>query len=74
MKDAASLDVPRQQRIALAISMFLTTAVIGFLQPFVLLYLQASGLRAEQIGLVMGSGSGLALFAGTSRLSLPALL
>jgi PPP family 3-phenylpropionic acid transporter len=58
---ASSLEVPRRQRIALAISMFLTTAVIGFLQPFVPLYLEASGLTHAQFGLVVGIGTGLAL-------------
>lgn len=41
--------------------MFLITSVFGFLQPFVPLYMEASGLKRAQIGLVMGMGSGLAL-------------
>lgn len=41
--------------------MFLVTAVMGFLQPFVPLYLEASGLTRAQIGLVIGFGPGMAL-------------
>ena len=41
--------------------MFLTTAAFGFLQPFVPLYLAASGLTTGQIGLVVGVGTGLTL-------------
>jgi MFS family permease len=41
--------------------MFLITATVGFSQPFVPLYLEASGLRRSQIGLVTGIGNGLAL-------------
>ncbi len=41
--------------------MFLTTAAIGFLQPFVPLYLEAAGLQRFQIGLVNGLGVGFAL-------------
>lgn len=40
--------------------MFLSTASMGFLQPFVPLYLEASGLNRQQIGLVTGLGAGLA--------------
>lgn len=40
--------------------MFLITASVGFLQPFVPLYLEASGLNRQQIGLVTGLGAGLA--------------
>src|SRR5579859_6679710 len=54
-------DVPRWRCIALAICMFLITATIGFLQPFVPLYLEASGLQRSQIGFVTGLGVGLAL-------------
>lgn len=53
--------VPRWRRIALAAYMFLVTAVFGFLQTFVSLYLDAAGLTKTQIGLVTGIGSGLAL-------------
>lgn len=41
--------------------MFLTVAAIGFLEPFVPLYLEQSGLQRGQIGLVTGIGTGLAL-------------
>jgi MFS transporter, PPP family, 3-phenylpropionic acid transporter len=61
MQTVTSLDIPRWQRIALAASMFLTTAVIGFLQPFVPLYLEAAGLTHAQFGMVVGIGTGLAL-------------
>lgn len=53
--------IPRGRRVALAVCMFLVTAVMGFLQPFVPLYLEASGLKRGQIGLVTGLGAGLAL-------------
>jgi MFS family permease len=61
MSEASSRAIPHWQRIALAVSMFLTTAVVGFLQPFVSLYLEASGLTRGQIGIVIGLGTGLAL-------------
>jgi MFS family permease len=41
--------------------MFLTIAAIGFLEPFVPLYLELSGLKRGQIGLVTGIGASLAL-------------
>ncbi len=41
--------------------MFLITASFGFLQPFVPLYWEASGLSRAQIGIVGGIGSGAAL-------------
>jgi MFS family permease len=41
--------------------MFLITAAFGFLQPFVPLYMEAAGLTRDQIGLVVGVGTGLAL-------------
>jgi MFS transporter, PPP family, 3-phenylpropionic acid transporter len=44
-----------------AVSMFLSVAAFGFLEPFVPLYLELSGLRRGQIGLVSGIGTGLAL-------------
>jgi len=49
------------RRFALIACMFLTTAAFGFLQPFVPLYLAASGLTTGQIGLVVGVGTGLTL-------------
>jgi MFS family permease len=55
------VEVSPARRIALAASMFLTTACIGFLQPFLTPYLQAVGLSAGQIGFVVGVGTGLAL-------------
>lgn len=42
------------------VSMFLSTASMGFLQPFVPLYMEASGLDRQQIGFVMGLGTGMA--------------
>jgi PPP family 3-phenylpropionic acid transporter len=41
--------------------MFLITASVGFLQPFVPLYLEAAGLKRGHIGFVTGFGTGLAL-------------
>ncbi|MBM3496587.1 MAG: MFS transporter, partial [Armatimonadetes bacterium] len=41
--------------------MFLITAAFGFLQPFVPLFMEASGLTRGQIGVVGGVGTGLAL-------------
>ncbi len=41
--------------------MFLITASFGFLQPFVPLYWEASGLSQAEIGIVGGIGSGAAL-------------
>ncbi len=52
---------PPWRRIALIVCMFLTTAAFGFLQPFVPLYLAASGLTIGRIGVVIGVGTGLAL-------------
>lgn len=51
----------RWRRVALIVCMFLTTGASGFLQPFVPLYLAATGLTAERIGIVLGVGTGLAL-------------
>jgi PPP family 3-phenylpropionic acid transporter len=53
--------VPRFRRLALVVCMFLITASMGFLQPFVPLYMEASGLSRQQIGLVTGLGAGLAI-------------
>jgi len=55
-----SSPVSRLSHLALIACMFLTTASVGFLQPFVPLYLEASGLNRQQIGLVTGMGAGLA--------------
>jgi MFS family permease len=41
--------------------MFMITASFGFLQPFVPLYLEASGLSREQIGWIVGTASAIAL-------------
>ncbi|HLV80008.1 MAG TPA: MFS transporter [Chthonomonadaceae bacterium] len=66
-----SSPIPLWRHVALAACMFLITAVMGFLQPFVALYLEAAGLTRAQIGLVIGIGPGLALLAQPllSRLS-----
>lgn len=45
----------------LSLYLGLTTAVNGFLQPFVPLYLLESGLTKAQIGLVAGAGAAMAL-------------
>lgn len=52
---------PKWRRVALAVCMFLITSVFGFVQPFVPLYMQSAGLTLSQIGLVMGTATGLAL-------------
>lgn len=41
--------------------MFLVISTFGFLQPFVPLFLEASGLDRREIGLVLGVATGLAL-------------
>ena len=57
----AFADVPRFRRLALVVCMFFITASMGFLQPFVPLYMEASGLNPQQIGMVTGLGAGLAI-------------
>lgn len=47
--------------VALALTAFFTIGAWGFIQPFVPLFLAASGLKAAQIGLATGVGTGLAL-------------
>ncbi len=49
------------RRLALIATMFLITSTFGFLQPFVPLYLQASGLTLGQIGLLLAVSTGAAL-------------
>ncbi len=61
MPDATSAPISRRERSALILYMFLCTASIGFLQPFVSLYFASAGLNRLQIGLVTGIGTGLAL-------------
>ncbi len=61
MYSASSSSVPRVRRVALAVCMFLITGTVGFLQPFVPLYLEAAGLKRGQIGIVTGVGAALAL-------------
>src|SRR5579884_1098613 len=61
MTPATLAPAPRWRRFALVLCMFLITATVGFLQPFVPLYLEAGGLTRGQIGLVSGLGAGLAL-------------
>lgn len=58
---ASSEVTPPAQRAALAASMFLSVAAFGFLEPFVPLFLDLSGLQRHQIGLVSGMGAGLAI-------------
>lgn len=53
--------IPVRHRVLLAASMFLSVASFGFLEPFVPLYLELSGLTRGQIGLVTGIGTGLSL-------------
>lgn len=48
-------------RVKLAVYFFLVTSTFGFLQPFLPLYMEASGLDKTQIGLASGLGSALAL-------------
>jgi PPP family 3-phenylpropionic acid transporter len=50
-----------RHRVALCASLFLSVAAFGFLEPFVPLYLELSGLTRGQIGLVTGIGTGMAL-------------
>lgn len=50
-----------RERTLLIAFVFLSTATMGFLQPFVPLYLQSAGLEKNQIGWVLGLGSGLGL-------------
>lgn len=45
----------------LATYMFLVVGTFGFLQPFVPLYLESSGLDRREIGFVLGIATGLAL-------------
>lgn len=61
MNAMALPDLPRWRCVALAASMFLISASVGFLQPFVPLYLEAAGLKRGHIGFVTGFGTGLAL-------------
>src|SRR4028118_1769964 len=59
--DQSKAAIPAWRRWAIAACMFLTIAAIGFLEPFVPLYLELSGLKRGQIGLVTGIGASLAL-------------
>src|SRR5262245_12511492 len=54
MQAESQMEIPLWQRFALAALIFLTIATIGFVQPFVPLYMEASGLTRNQIGWVMG--------------------
>ena len=49
------------QKAALVVCMFLITSTFGFLQPFVPLYMQASGLTLRDVGIVLAISTGLAL-------------
>lgn len=55
-----NLAVTREGRL-LSLYMGLTTSTVGFLQPFVPIYLLEAGLSKSQIGLVAGSGAALAV-------------
>ncbi len=48
---SAATDAPAWRRWALTACMFLSVARFGFLEPFVPLYLELSGLKRGQIGL-----------------------
>src|SRR3712207_9166485 len=52
---------PLRHRFLLAACMFLCVAAFGFLEPFVPLYLELSGLRRSEIGVVSSAGAGMAL-------------
>ena len=58
---SSSLPPAPLRRFALGACMFLITATFGFLQPFVPLYLEASGLTRAHIGIVTGVGAGTTL-------------
>lgn len=60
-EDQQGTGTPVLRRCLLALSMFLSVAAFGFLEPFVPLYLELSGLARGEIGLVSGIGTGLAL-------------
>ena len=53
--------IPVKDRALLIAFVFLSISTMGFLQPFVPLYLQSAGLDKPQIGWVLGLGSGLGL-------------
>jgi PPP family 3-phenylpropionic acid transporter len=59
--ERAQFGITAWQHWALLACMFLTTGAGGFVQPFVSLYLEAAGLRAGQIGLVLGCSMATAL-------------
>lgn len=59
--ERAQFGISAWQHWALLTCMFLTTGAGGFVQPFVSLYLEAAGLRAGQIGLVLGCSMATAL-------------
>lgn len=61
MLESITAPISPRERTALIVYMFLCTASIGFLQPFVPLYFASAGLNRWQIGLVTGLGTGLAL-------------
>ena len=56
-----SPEIPRWRKLALVLYMFLVTGTFGFVQPFVPLFLTASGLSRGQLGLVLGISTATAL-------------
>lgn len=56
-----SSDPPVWRRRALIACMFLITSALGFLQPFVPIYLEAAALSRAEIGMISGLGTGAAL-------------
>lgn len=51
----------RSETIRLAVYLCLVTSTMGFLQPFLPLYMEAAGLTRSEIGITQGLGAGLAL-------------
>ena len=49
----------RRDTYLLALYLFLTTSSLGFIQPFLPLYLQSAGFDKRMIGVALGVGSGL---------------
>ncbi len=54
-------EIPRWRKLMLVLVMFLTTGCFGFIQPFVPLWLTASGVSRGQLGVVTGVATAMAL-------------